>query len=201
MNKLNSEIDLNKITLILFNSRKLIIINALVLTILFVLSFFWSHPLYHSQALIKIGTTNSYNHIESKYEIIEELEQKFPRIKVKIFDDDHDHIEVLSSSYSKTLAQRYIEKPIHFLLEKHKSIIDIDDNEIELILFTQLQNNPIYARHGSNSRKTKLISDIIVTQEKRNFLKEILLVYFGGIFISIFYVLIRDFSLYDSQKK
>lgn len=203
MNKSNSEIDLKEISVIILNSKKLILF--IVLFFLFSSIYYLTNlkSSYLSEVTFKIGRTNSFEQLETAGELTTAIENAFPIIRGSYPRNKHEGRTVTITNLAKSEfdARSNLEKGIKFVLKRHKALIDIADQEIELTIKKQNQNNPIYARFGSSSIMTKMTSEVIITERKVIFSKYIFFSSFGGFLIAIFFVLIRNVSIYNNPSR
>jgi len=203
VNKPNAEIDLKEINLILLNSKKLIL--SIVLFFVFASGYYLTNlkPSYLSEATLQIGRTNSFEQMQTAEDLIQYIENEFPIIHATYPENSQNGklVTIKNLAKSEIDARSNLEKGINFVLKHHQALIDIEDQEIELIIKKQNQNNPIYSRFGSNSKMTKVISEVIITERKLSFSKYIFFSSFGGFLIAIFFVLIRNVSIYNNPNR
>ena len=189
-NNLDDDVDLKKILKSLLDSKKLIIVVTLAISLIFFIHSTLQDSVSKSTVLIEIG---SYNSINGEEELIEPVSDLIRNLKVELLYKQKSNVqdelkfnsieeELLQIKYSapsEKFNKSFLEDTVAYIENRHSNLLAKinNSNKTDIIIQISDVNNEINfikksLANKKNSDKTKIISQISDVNTEINFIKK-----------------------------
>ena len=177
INLQEDEIDLKEIFKILINSKKLIIVTTLIITLLGTIYSFQKAPLYKSTALIEIGQYNTFENenilLESASKLIQNLNIVFIHksnedinsLSIKTIENKLIQVEIRKPS--KELSKKTLNEIIRYIENRHSGLEKRNNQSTQKILTRKIANKIVTINNQLPYLATKIVAlkNIIIADE------------------------------------